>query len=182
VIGGSVAVEWYAARAGGLVAFALLTVSILLGLGLAGRTTVPGWPRFAVEDLHRFAGILAGCFVVLHVLLVVADGYVPFGLVDVLVPFATSYHPAASALGIVAAELLAALAVTNALRTRIGYRTWRRLHGLNLAVWLLALVHGLAIGTDRSTVGAAALYGAAAASVGGVGAWRLLWQRASAAA
>jgi sulfoxide reductase heme-binding subunit YedZ len=48
--------------------------------------------------------------------------------------------------------------VTNRYRNRIGHRTWRRLHVLNLAVWALALVHGLTAGTDASTPWALVLY------------------------
>ena len=58
VLGSTMA--WYAARAGGMVAFVVLTVGVLLGLGLSGRARLKEWPRFAVEDVHRFVGLLAG--------------------------------------------------------------------------------------------------------------------------
>ena len=63
----------YTARAGGLLGFLLLTAAVVLGLTLAGRARLPGWPRFAVEDVHRFAGLLAGSFVGLHVLALLVD-------------------------------------------------------------------------------------------------------------
>ena len=61
--GGSVNLAWYVARSGGMVAFGLLTASVLLGILLAGRKTLPRWPRFAVEDVHRFAGTLTWTFI-----------------------------------------------------------------------------------------------------------------------
>ena len=67
----------------------------------------------------------------------------------------------------IAAELLAALAVTNRLRGRIPHHLWRRAHYLNFAVWALALVHGLTAGADTGTAWAEIFYTLCAASVAG---------------
>ena len=163
---------WYTARAGGMLAFALLTASVVLGLVLSGRARLPRWPRFAVEDVHRFAGLLAGTFVGIHVLALLLDTYVPFSLSQILVPGTASYRPLATALGVVGLELLAALALANRYRKRLSYRFWRRTHYLNFAVWALALVHGVASGTDSGTPWAVGLYALAAGAVGGLLVWR----------
>jgi predicted ferric reductase len=167
-------VEWYVARASGIVAFALLTLAVLVGLTLSGRARLRYWPRFAIEDVHRFAGLLTGTFVSIHVLTLFIDAYMPFSLTQLLVPGASSYRPLATALGIVAAELLLALAVTNRYRKRLSYRFWRRAHYLNFAVWTLALVHAVAGGTDRGAAWADALYIGSAAAVAGLLVRRLL--------
>jgi sulfoxide reductase heme-binding subunit YedZ len=163
---------WYTARAGGLLGFALLTGSVVLGLALAGRARLRHWPRFAVEDVHRFAGLLAGTFVGIHVLALLLDTYVPFSLTQILVPGDAFYRPLPTALGVVAVELLAALAVANRYRKRLPYRFWRRTHYLNFAVWALALVHGITSGTDSGAVWAVVLYALAAGSVTGLLVWR----------
>ena len=139
---------WYVARAGGLLAYVLLSTGVVVGLGLAGRTRLP-WPKFAVEDVHRFLTILTGAFLTLHVGAILLDDYVPFSLGQVLVPFTADYRPFATGLGVVALELLLAVALTNAVRGRIPYRLWRRAHYLGFGVWGLATVHGLLAGTDR---------------------------------
>jgi predicted ferric reductase len=171
---GSTVVTWYVARAGGLVAFALLTIAVLLGLLLSGRARPTAWPRFAVEDVHRFAGLLTGTFIVVHGAALLADGYMPFALADVLVPGTAPYRPLATALGVVGAELLVALAVANRFRDRLSYRFWRRTHYANFAVWALALTHGIAAGSDSDTTWAVALYMLAAGSVVGATVWRVL--------
>lgn len=171
---------WYVARAGGLTAFALLTASVVLGLLLSGRASL-GWPRFALQDVHRFAGLLAGAFVAVHGLALLVDDYFDFSLASLLVPGVAPYRPVAVAAGVVAAELLVALAVTNRYRTALPYSFWRRAHYLNFGVWLLALGHGLAAGTDADTAWALALYAAAVASVAGLTAWRALRHRQVAA-
>jgi sulfoxide reductase heme-binding subunit YedZ len=171
---GASAVEWYAVRAGGIVAYLLLTLSVLVGVALAGRVRTPGWPRFAVEDVHRFAGILAGVFVGVHVGLLLLDDYVPMSLADVTIPGVSGYHPRTTALGIVAAELLLALAITNRYRRRLGQRTWRRLHYANFAVWALALLHGALLGTDRGSAWGTLLFAITAAAVTAATSWRVL--------
>jgi predicted ferric reductase len=165
-------IVWYVARAGGILAYGLLSASVILGLTLSLKAKLPGWPRFAVEDLHRFVGLLAGTFILIHVGALLIDSYVPFSLANVLIPGSDSYRPVSVAFGIVAAELLVALAVTNHYRKALSYGFWRRAHYLNFAVWLLALVHGLAAGTDRNTVWALALYIGTASVVAGLTASR----------
>jgi sulfoxide reductase heme-binding subunit YedZ len=171
---------WYVARAGGLTAFALLTASVVLGLLLAGRESL-GWPRFALQDVHRFAGLLAGTFVAVHGFALLVDNYFDFTLASLIVPGLSPYRPVAVAAGVVAAELLVALAVTNPYRTALPYSFWRRAHYANFAVWLLALGHGLAAGTDRDTTWALVVYAVAVAAVAGLTAWRLLRVRRVAA-
>lgn len=57
---------WYVARAGGAVAYLLLTFTVCVGIGLAGRARVPGFPRLAVNDLHHFAGIAVWALATVH--------------------------------------------------------------------------------------------------------------------
>ena len=144
-------VDWYAARAAGVVAYLLLTGVVVVGIALAGKARTRRWPRFAVEDVHRFGGLLVGAFLALHVLTIAADAYTPFSVGQLVVPFASAYRPLWTALGIVAAELLVAVAVTNVLRSRLPHRTWRRAHYLTFPVWALATVHGVGAGTDRGS-------------------------------
>jgi methionine sulfoxide reductase heme-binding subunit len=163
---------WYIARAGGVVAYVLLTFTVCIGIGLAGRARVPGFPRFAVNELHRFAGILTGTFIAIHVGAILLDGYVHFSIPQVLIPLAASYRTVGVAFGIVAAELLVALAVTNRLRTVLPRRLWRGAHYLNFAVWASATTHGIIAGTDNATIWLLATYVAAIATVGGLACWR----------
>lgn len=159
------AFDWYAARAGGVVAYLLLSCAVILGLALAGREQLPNWPRFALEDVHRFAGVLAGFFILVHVAMIAVDSQARFSLVELFVPFSSSYRPFWTGIGIVAAELLLALALANRFRTRISYRRWRRLHYLNFVVWGAATAHGLGSGTDRGSAWLLGIYLSAIAAV-----------------
>jgi DMSO/TMAO reductase YedYZ heme-binding membrane subunit len=158
-------IDWYAARAAGIVAYLLLTAVVAVGVGLAGRMNGKRWPRFAVEDVHRFGGLLVGTFIAIHVATIAIDSYLPFTLTQLVIPFTDSYRPLWTALGIVAAELLLALAVTNRLRGRIPHRWWRTSHYLNFVVWAGATAHGVGTGSDRSAVWMMAIYAISVALV-----------------
>jgi DMSO/TMAO reductase YedYZ heme-binding membrane subunit len=143
---------WYAARSNGLVAWALLAASVLWGLALSTKVfrkhPRPAW----LLDLHRFLGAAALVFTVVHVSTIMADTYVHFGIVEVLVPFTGSWHPAAVAWGIAGLYLLAAIELTSLLRRRLPKRLWRTTHYASFPLFALTTVHALWAGTDRHTV------------------------------
>jgi sulfoxide reductase heme-binding subunit YedZ len=170
--------DWYAARAAGVVAYLLLSVVVTLGLTMAGRARLARWPKFAIEEVHRLGGILVGVFVTIHVVTIAIDAYLPFPLASLVVPGIARYRPLWTAFGIVAAELLLALAFTNHYRHRlIAYATWRRIHYTNLAVWLAATLHGIGSGTDRNAAWLLVVYAVAAGVVGGAIVWRFARRR-----
>src|SRR5438105_5878218 len=139
---------WYVARSSGIVAWALVASSVLWGLfistrAFAGRVR-PNW----MLDLHRFLGGAGVVFVGVHVLSLVADNYVHFGLVSLLVPFASSWHPAAVAWGIVAMYLLVAVEITSLLRRNLPPRGWRTTHALAFPLLAASPIPGLTPGAD----------------------------------
>jgi sulfoxide reductase heme-binding subunit YedZ len=157
---------WYAARSAGIVAYLLLSASVVVGVSMSSKRKLE-WPRFAVEEMHRFLSILTGVFIVIHVGSLLLDRVVPFSLAQVIVPFSSSYRPLTVGLGVAAADLLAAIAVTNALRRRLPYGFWRRAHYATIAVWLGATGHAFLTGTDRHDLWFLALLGSAALAVVG---------------
>jgi predicted ferric reductase len=165
---------WYVTRATGLVSLVLLTLSVVLGLLVAGRLTSERWPRFLTLGLHRNVSLLVLVFLTLHIGATVLDSYTSISLAAAFVPFASDYKPIWLSLGAVALDLLIALVVTSLVRGRLGYRTWRRLHWLAYACWPVAVAHGLGIGTDRSATWVIALTLACVGCVGAVATWRVI--------
>ena len=96
---------WYAARASGVAAYVILTAVVAIGLGLGGKAQSTRWPRFSVEDIHRFGGLLVGSLIGVHVLSIAADSFLPFSIGQLVVPFTATYRPLWTGLGITAAEL-----------------------------------------------------------------------------
>ena len=176
---GALNVSWLVARSSGIVAWALIVASAAWGLLLAtrvlGRKASPAW----LLSLHRFLGALAVVFTAVHVVAIVADQYVDFGLTEVLVPFASSWEPFAVALGIVGMYLLAAVQVTSLLRGHLSQGAWRRVHLLSYALFATTTVHALMAGTDTNALlptGVAVIFGAAAVFTGAT----LWWTRTEA--
>ena len=165
--------DWYVARAAGVAAYLLITLSVGIGVTMAGKKTLRRWPRFVLEDVHRFVGLLAGAFIAIHVAAIAIDAWLPFSIWSLVVPFLSLYRPLWVAAGVVAAELLLALAITNHYRRRLPYRFWRRAHYANFVVWGAATLHGVGSGTDRSSPWALSLYALSTAMVGAACVWRL---------
>ena len=164
---------WYAMRATGIVALVLLTGTVVLGILTAGRVRSRSWPAFAQADLHKRVSLLAMAFLALHVLTAVVDTYVHVGWASVLVPFVSPYRPLWTGLGTVGVDLLAAVAISSALRQRMSARTWRAIHWLAYGSWPVAMAHSLGMGTDASRLWMDALAAACALAVGGALVWRV---------
>jgi DMSO/TMAO reductase YedYZ heme-binding membrane subunit len=145
------ALTWDIARAGGFTAYLLVTASVVLGLVLSMRWQARWWPRLVSYELHIWITILSFVFLVIHMLASWLDPFTRFGLNELLLPFASHYRPLWMAFGIVAAYLALAVTLSLFIRQRIGYLWWRRLHQLSFAVWALAIIHGLATGSDTRT-------------------------------
>lgn len=142
---------WYLARSGGIVAWVLLACSTVWGLLLStklfGRRPRPAW----LLDLHRFLGGLGLVFTGVHVIGLVLDSYVHFGPVEILVPFASSWQPAAVAWGVIGAYLLLAVELTSLLRARLPRPLWRTTHLLSFPLFGFSTLHALTAGTDAGT-------------------------------
>lgn len=139
---------WFLTRSSGIVAWVLLTAAVLFGLIV--RTKVgasPARPPWWL-DLHRFLGGLATVFTGVHLATLVADSYVEFGLVDLLVPGASDWKPGAVAWGVVALWLLIAVESTSLLQKRLPRRLWRWVHLTSYPLFWIATFHFLAAGTD----------------------------------
>jgi predicted ferric reductase len=161
---------WYVARAGGLVAWALAVASCAWGLLHAlrafGRRPSPSW----MLSTHRYLSALTIVFVAVHVVAILADGYVQFSAVDVLVPTASAWHPIAVAWGIVAMYVLVAVELTSLVRARLSPKAWRSVHLSSYVLLALVTVHMLSAGTDATAllpatsavlISVAAVFGAA---------------------
>ncbi len=142
---------WLATRGAGVVAFLLLTTTLALGVAGVLRLQARGWPRFALDAIHRSAALLALVFVGVHVATTVLDGYVDVRWIDAIVPFAAGYRTFFVGLGAVALDILLALAISGVLRRRIGQRTWRAIHWAAYACWPIALVHAVGSGSDAGS-------------------------------
>lgn len=139
---------WFATRATGSVALILLTATVVLGITGAGRYAPRGVGRFEVAALHRNLSILSLALLAVHIGTALADSYVPLGWTSGLVPFVSPYRTLWTGLGTVAFDLLLAVALTSAVRLRMGLRRWKATHMLAYAAWPAAVFHSAGTGSD----------------------------------
>lgn len=136
---------WYVARGFGLVAWVALAASMLAGVALSYRRTRSA-P--AALDAHRFLGVLAVLLTGVHLAALVADGFVSFGVVQVLVPFRSAWRPGPVAWGIVAMYLLLLVEATSVAARTMSRHRWRRLHNLSYPCFAAATIHLASAGSD----------------------------------
>jgi len=145
------ALAWQLSRATGFTAFVALALDVTLGLLMSTRAGARLIPRAQQVDLHRWLSPLTLALVAGHALLLLADDFIGFDLVDVLVPFAAPYRPFAVGIGVIAAYLALVIHLSFGLRKRLGTPLWRRLHGLSFVAFIAAAAHILLAGTDASS-------------------------------
>ena len=142
--------SWYIARSSGLIAWALVTFTVIWGLALSSRLIrkrgVPAW----LLSLHRYLATLTVVFVAVHILALVADNYVYYGWKELFVPLAVRTRPGPTAWGIAAFYVLVAIQITSWLMKRLPRRLWHAIHLSSFGLYGAATVHALQGGTDTS--------------------------------
>lgn len=168
---------WLASRASGLVAFALITVSVGIGLAMAGKVMRrPGLSKklMRIHEHTALAGLIA---IGVHGVTLLGDSWLNPGIAGVAVPFAMGYKTLFTGLGVIAGYLAAALGLSYYVRKRIGTRFWRKAHRATVIVYVLGLVHALGAGTDASAVWFRWWVILTAPVLGGLFVYRLLGRR-----
>ena len=170
---------WILARSTGVVAYGLLTATVLAGLVTKARPARAVSPAASL-DMHRFLSLLALLAVGMHGLFLALDASVPIPVAALVLPGVSPYRPLWTGAGVVAAELMLLIHLSFRFRRAIGLRTWRRLHWLTYAVFAGATAHGLMAGTDSARPWASAMYTGASGAVVALTGWRALAPRRAA--
>jgi len=141
---------WYLSRGSAFVALSLLWLSMALGLLITNKMARL-WPGVPVSfTLHEFISILGLGFALFHALILLGDRYIGYTLVQVLVPFFSSYKPLWVGLGQVGFYTMLIVTLSFYVRSHIGQKTWRSLHYVSFITYLIALLHGITAGSDAS--------------------------------
>jgi hypothetical protein len=157
---GQTSAYWYMARAGGIIAYLLLWLSVVWGLALSTKISHNLVPAPLAYGLHEFLSLMTLAFVALHTFVLLGDTYVDFNIFHLIFPFTAPYKPVWTGLGVIAFYLAVIMSSSFYIRKWIGQKIWRVLHYLTFITYLLALGHGLMAGTDSVLLGIKFLYGA----------------------
>ncbi len=165
---------WMLSRATGIAAFIALSLDVILGLFMSTRTGDRWLPRAHTIDLHRWLSPIALALVAGHGLVLLADSYIKFDLLDLLIPFASPFRPFAVGLGVIAAYLTLVVHASFALRRRLGTKTWRRVHYLSFVAFIATTLHAVWAGTDSTHPWIVAVYAIPLVAVGALVAYRVM--------
>ncbi len=168
---------WITSRAAGVTAFVALTLDVVFGLFVSTGAADSVIPRGRSVDVHRWLSTVALTLTALHAVALLGDRFVRFDVLDVLIPFLSSYRAFAVALGVLAAYGALLVHASFSWRRRLGPKTWRKLHYLSFFVFASALLHGLLARSDRSAPGMQVLYISSLTVVGALGLYRALTSR-----
>lgn len=136
---------WYIARSTGVVAWVLLAMTTLGGVTFSNRRA-----RAAAKtlELHRFLGGLAVLFVAAHIAALLADGFVGYGLIEILLPLSSVWRPGPVAWGVIGLYFLIIVESSSLLFRHLPRRRWHRLHNLSYPLFQVATIHFLSAGSD----------------------------------
>ena len=156
---------WYLTRTTAVAAYVTLTIAVMLGMlrGVArGSGERLSW---VMDELHQVLATTFAGLVVLHLLTLFFDPYLPFSLPNLLLPIGEPYRPLAVTLGVLALYTMVVVLGSTWIRRFIPYRSWRIIHYASFATFVLVTLHGLLAGSDASEPWMRAIYAGASAAV-----------------
>jgi len=141
---------WYVTRAAGLTGYFLIWLSMVWGFAISTRLVHPLVEGTFVYDFHEHLSLLGLGFILVHIVVLLFDKFLPFSIAQLLIPFVDSYRPLWVGIGIISLYVLVLVTVTFYLRGHISVQTFRSIHVLSIFGYLGATLHGLFAGTDSS--------------------------------
>jgi len=154
----SVQAMWYITRASGLIAYVLIWLSMVWGLGVASKIFDTLLHGTFTYDFHQYISLLAVGFTLLHIGVLLFDGYMPYSLWQILIPFISPYRPLWVGIGIIGFYLMALVTVTFYIRTKIGMKAFRTIHVFSLVSYFGITLHSFMSGSDSSLPSVMVLY------------------------
>jgi len=140
--------DWYVVRASALVGFLLLYISVFMGT----VSCLPGIRKYFLRlrslNFHCWISLQALIFALIHGVALLFHRFISFSLADILIPFHSSYEPLLVALGTISLYLMIILVATSYARKYISQKFWRTVHFLNIALYILSIIHAFYLGTD----------------------------------
>lgn len=149
---------WILIRGSGIAAFAMLAGAVIWGLMISSKVFGRAVKAKGLQWIHESIGLAAVLATVIHLIALVADEFIDFTWVEVLVPGASDWEPLAVALGVVAFWTSVLVSFSFYVKKWIGQNAWRTIHFLSYGALLAALIHGVMAGTDTTNPLVASMY------------------------
>ncbi|MEO8477172.1 MAG: ferric reductase-like transmembrane domain-containing protein [Actinomycetota bacterium] len=139
---------WILLRAAGVGAYLMLFMSVAWGLIATTSIVTKRVSKPAANLFHQFTATTGLVLLVVHLGFLLIDAYMPFQVLDLLVPMRSTFRPLAIAAGVIAMYAVVAVMVSSWMRKQLSTKVWRGIHLLAVPSFTLALAHGVFAGTD----------------------------------
>jgi len=149
---------WFVARGSGMVAAVALVLLMLSGIGQITGDTFRFLEPLTAWASHRALGITFGVSVLVHMVTLLFDTFVPFNILQLLVPWLSSYRPVTLfgahlgslyvALGVLSFYGVAIVVITSLLWVEKKPYLWKWIHLTSYLLMVFVFVHALYLGTD----------------------------------
>jgi DMSO/TMAO reductase YedYZ heme-binding membrane subunit len=139
---------WILLRAAGIGAYLMLFMSVAWGLIATTAIVTKRVSKPAANMFHQFTATTGLVLLALHLGILLIDAYMPFKVLDLLVPMHATFRPVAITAGVIAMYAVVAVTVSSWIRKKLSTKVWRGIHLLAVPAFTLALAHGVFSGTD----------------------------------
>ena len=154
----SAQIWWYITRSAGLTGYFLVWLSMVWGFAVSSKLFHSFVEAHFTYDFHEHLSLLGLAFVGLHVIVLLFDRFLPFSLLQVLIPFTENYRPLWVGIGIISFYVMLLVTVTFYIRKQIGMMAFRIIHILSILSYLGVTLHGFFAGTDSALLVTKILY------------------------
>ena len=139
---------WILLRAAGVGAYVMLFMAVAWGLVATTAVVTKRVSKPAANQFHQFVATTGLVLLGVHLGLLLIDPYMPFHVLDLLVPMRSTFRPIAITAGVLAMYATVAVMVSSWVRKKLSTKVWRSIHLLAVPAFTMALAHGIFSGTD----------------------------------
>jgi hypothetical protein len=94
-----------------------------LGLAVTSKYMDKMLDRMFTYDFHQFISLLSIAFLLVHILILLVDRYLPYSLAQILVPFISPYRPFWVGIGVISFYVTLLVTITFYIKRKIGMRS-----------------------------------------------------------
>lgn len=150
--------SWYLTRASGIIAAIALVLLLLSGIGQVTGYTFRFLEPLTAWASHRALGLTFSVAILIHMVTLLFDHFVPFSLAHLVIPWLSSYKPVTwfgfhlgslyVALGALAFYATLVVIVTSLFWIDKKPFVWKMTHLLSYFILVAVFIHTLNLGTD----------------------------------
>jgi|GEM_PF-5629808 len=144
---------WHMIRATGFVSYIFMAGSMFWGLWLSTGMAKELSPGALSLNVHVTLSWIAVVLGVVHALLLLVDDRFPHTVINLIVPFSSSFRRVAGGMGVMGLWLSVAIAVSFPFKKRLTRKYWKLLHVSSYVGFVMVTIHTILAGSDVDLLG-----------------------------